>query len=217
MNFDWAAIPAALPDLLAGLQVTIFISVSGLIAGLIIGALTGTALTYGRVLNALARGYVGLIRGTPIVVQVMFIYFALPMLADLRISGVNAAIITIALNSGAFFAEIVRGALQGIPNGLREAGLAMGLPFWRVLLYVLAPLAVRRAIPALGNQVISSIKDTAIFLVIGVAELTREGQAIMSANFKTVEIWSTVAIIYLLLISAVAGLLRLLERGTATP
>ncbi|WP_144161366.1 ABC transporter permease subunit [Paraburkholderia sp. BCC1885] len=217
MNFDWGAVASALPDLGGGLKLTILIALCGICGGLVIGAVAGAVLSYSRFLTPVANAYVGLIRGTPIVVQVMFIYFALPMMADIKMSGFAAASLTIAVNSGAFFAEIFRGALQSVPRGMYEAALAMGLPFWRILTYVLAPLALRRAIPPLGNQVIASVKDTSIFLVIGVAELTREGQAIMASNFKAIEIWSTVAVIYLLLITCIAAMLRLVERGIATP
>jgi glutamine transport system permease protein len=130
MTFDWAAVIAALPDLLQGLQLTLLIALAGLAGGIVLGILAGVALTYGGRLTVLpAQLYVALIRGTPIVVQVMFVYFALPIMMDIRISGISAAIITLVVNSGAYNAEIIRGALDGVPFGLREAGLAMGLPF----------------------------------------------------------------------------------------
>jgi His/Glu/Gln/Arg/opine family amino acid ABC transporter permease subunit len=130
MTFDWAAVIAALPDLLQGLRLTLLIALAGLAGGIVLGILAGVALTYGGRLTVLpAQLYVALIRGTPIVVQVMFVYFALPIMMDIRISGISAAIITLVVNSGAYNAEIIRGALDGVPFGLREAGLAMGLPF----------------------------------------------------------------------------------------
>lgn len=218
MSFDWMAIVSALPDLLRGLELTIVIAAAGLAGGLALGGLAGIVLTYGGLISRIpATAYVALIRGTPIVVQVMFIYFALPLLLELRLSATNAAVITIAINAGAYIAEIIRGALEGVPKGLGEAGLSMGLPFWRVLVDVIGPLAFRRALPALGNQVINSVKDTSFFLVIGVAELTRQGQEIMAENFHAVEIWCAVAVIYLLLISAIAGSLRILERVVRIP
>ncbi|WP_414440885.1 glutamine ABC transporter permease GlnP [Burkholderia sp. 22PA0106] len=213
MNFDWAAMLAALPDLMQGLRLTILIALAGLAGGLVLGMIAGVALTYGGRLAMLpAQLYVALIRGTPIVVQVMFVYFALPIMMNVRISGTSAAIITLIVNSGAYNAEIVRGALDAVPGGLREAGLAMGLPFHRVLAHVIAPIAMRRALPAMGNQFVNLVKDTSIFLVIGVGELTRRGQEIMAENFRAVEIWTAVACIYLLVISLLALGLRVLER-----
>ncbi|MCA8003337.1 glutamine ABC transporter permease GlnP [Burkholderia metallica] len=213
MSFDWAAVVAALPDLLQGLRLTILIALAGLGGGVVLGILAGVALTYGgRFAAAPAQFYVALIRGTPIVVQVMFVYFALPIMTNIRISATSAAIITLIVNSGAYNAEIIRGALDAVPAGLREAGLAMGLPFHTVLAYVIAPIAFRRALPAMGNQFVNLVKDTSIFLVIGVGELTRRGQEIMAENFRAVEIWTAVACIYLLVISVLALGLRVLER-----
>jgi glutamine transport system permease protein len=151
------------------------------------------------------------------VVQVMFIYFALPIMLGIRLSAASAAIITLVVNSGAYTAEIVRGALDSVPMGLREAGLAMGLSFRTVLTYVIAPIAFRRALPAMGNQVVAVVKDTSIFLVIGVGELTRRGQEIMSQNFRAVEIWTAVALIYLTVISLLAYSLRFVERRLRLP
>jgi len=218
MNFDWTAATAALPELLQGLELTIFIAVAGLIGGTALGILTAVALNYGGwLLQAPAQAYVALIRGTPIVVQVMFIYFALPIMLGIRLSATSAAIITLIVNSGAYTAEIVRGALDSVPSGLREAGLAMGLSFRTVLAYVIAPIAFRRALPAMGNQVVAVVKDTSIFLVIGVGELTRRGQEIMSQNFRAVEIWTAVALIYLILISVLTFSLRFVERKSRLP
>jgi len=218
MTFDWSAVVAALPDLLDGLKLTILIAIGGLAGGIILGTLTGATLTYGGWLAVIpAQIYVALIRGTPIVVQVMFIYFALPLIMGIKISGIAAAIITLIINSGAYNAEIVRGALESVPVGLQEAGLSMGLRFRTVLAYVIAPVAFRRALPAMGNQFVSVVKDTSIFLVIGVGELTRRGQEIMAENFRAVEIWTAVALIYLIVISLVALCLRIVERGARLP
>lgn len=218
MSFDWSAITAALPELLQGLEVTILIAIAGLIGGTMLGVFTAVGLNYGNwLVVAPAQAYVALIRGTPIVVQVMFIYFALPIMLGIRLSATSAAIITLIVNSGAYTAEIVRGALDGVPVGLKEAGLAMGLSFRRVLAYVIAPIAFRRALPAMGNQVVAVVKDTSIFLVIGVGELTRRGQEIMSENFRAVEIWTAVALIYLVVISLLAYSLRLVERKVRLP
>lgn len=129
-------------------------------------------------------------------VQVMFIYFALPMVLPVRIDPVPAAIITIVINSGAYIAEITRGAILSINKGLKKPA-AMGLSPRSTLLHVIMPLAFRRMIPALGNQWIISIKDTSLFIVIGVAELTRQGQEIIAGNFRALEVWTAVAMIYL--------------------
>ncbi|WP_145587868.1 glutamine ABC transporter permease GlnP [Yersinia rochesterensis] len=213
MQFEWSAIWPAIPILLEGAKLTLWISVLGLLGGLIIGVIAGFARAYGGWLSRnIALVFIELIRGTPIVVQVMFIYFALPMMMPMRIDPFSAAVVTIMINSGAYIAEITRGAVLSIHNGFREAGLALGLSKRDTLRYVIAPLALRRMLPPLGNQWIVSIKDTSLFIVIGVAELTRQGQEIIAGNFRAMEIWSAVAVIYLIITLALSFVLRRLER-----
>ncbi|WP_342221540.1 glutamine ABC transporter permease GlnP [Candidatus Fukatsuia endosymbiont of Tuberolachnus salignus] len=213
MLFEWNAIWPAIPILLEGAKLTLWISVLGLLGGLIIGVIAGFARAYGdKVSSYIALVFVELIRGTPIVVQVMFIYFALPIMMPMRIDPFTAAVVTIMINSGAYIAEITRGAVLSIHKGFREAGLALGLSKRDTLRYVIAPLALRRMLPPLGNQWIVSIKDTSLFIVIGVAELTRQGQEIIAGNFRAMEIWSAVAVIYLIITLALSFVLRRLEK-----
>jgi len=213
MDFDVSVIVKAIPALLQGAKLTVLITVVGLLGGTVVGLVFGLMRAYGnRLLDALGFLYIELVRGTPIVVQVMFIYFALPVVADIRVDPLTAAIVSIVVNSGAYIAEIVRGAFLSVPKGLREAGLALGMPLWRVLAFVVGPVAFRRMTPPLGNQFIVSLKDTSLFIVIGVGELTRQGQEIMAANFRAVEIWSAVAVIYLCMIGALTFALRTVEK-----
>ncbi|MDK4717292.1 glutamine ABC transporter permease GlnP [Rhizobium sp. CNPSo 4039] len=213
MQFDWSVVIDALPALLGGARLTVLIALAGLVGGIAVGAVAGFMRAYGNwLLNAVAFVYVEIIRGTPIVVQVMFIYFALPLLADIRVNPMTAAITAIIVNAGAYIAEIVRGTLLSVSKGLQEAGLALGLPMWKVLAYVVGPIAFRRMIPPLGNQFIVSLKDTSLFIVIGVGELTRQGQEIMAANFRAVEIWTAVAILYLIMTGVLTFALRFTEK-----
>lgn len=213
MQTDWSVVLSFLPQLMAGAKITIQITVFGLLGGTVIGTLAGLMRAYGGpVLNAVAFTYIELIRGTPIVVQVMFLYFAMPVLVGIRVDPMSAAILAIVVNAGAYIAEIVRGAFLSISKGLSEAGLALGLPQWKVLVYILGPLAFRRLIPPLGNQFIVSLKDTSLFIVIGVGELTRTGQEIMAANFRAVEIWTAVAVFYLILTGTMTVGLRIIEK-----
>ena len=199
MQFDWSAIWPAIPILLEGAKMTLWISVLGLAGGLIIGLVAGFARCFGGwIANHIA---------------LMFIYFALPMaFSDLRIDPFSAAVVTIMINSGAYIAEITRGAVLSIHKGFREAGLALGLSRRETIRHVILPLALRRMLPPLGNQWIISIKDTSLFIVIGVAELTRQGQEIIAGNFRALEIWSAVAVIYLIITLVLSFILRRLER-----
>src|SRR5690349_13050964 len=213
MQFDISIVVAALPALLQGARLTVLITIAGLTGGVLVGLLFGLMRAYGNALcQKIAFAYVEFVRGTPIVVQVMFIYFARPMLLNVRVDALTAAIASIVINSGAYIAEIVRGSFLSVPRGLKEAGLALGMPAWRVLAFVVGPVAIRRMTPALGNQFIVSLKDTSLFIVIGVGELTRQGQEIMASNFRAVEIWTAVAVLYLIMTGTLTLILRITER-----
>lgn len=235
MSFEFKYIVEAIPSLLMGAKLTLYITIIGIIGGLALGSvaglmrLSGTPAVGGesfgifRVLSIISQkiagAYVELFRGTPIIVQAMFIYFALPMLIEvntgvkgIRFDALTAAIITIILNAGAYMAEIVRGAVLSVNKGLVEAGMAMGIGRIQLIINIIGPIAFRRAIPPLGNQFIISMKDTSLFIVIGVGELTRQGQEIMASNFRALEIWSAVAICYLIMTSALAFLMKFIEK-----
>jgi glutamine transport system permease protein len=213
VHFEWSAILDALPALLRGATVTVLVAVVSLLIGMLVGTIVGVIRTYAPNYVAIfAQIYIGLIRGTPMVVQIMFIYFALPILSGIRFSALTAGMIALIVNSSAYLAEIVRGGFLAVPKGLREAGLAMGLPLYKVILYVIGPVAFRRMVPALGNQYIIGLKDTSLLIVIGVGELTRTGQEIMTENYRAVEIWCAVAIIYLIIISCMAIIFRFVEK-----
>lgn len=198
---------------LSGLELTLFLTVCGLILGLVLGTAAGLINTgHNRVLRAVAVIYIEIIRGTPLIVQVMFLYFGLPLALGIRIPPVTAGIVAIGVNAGAYIAEIVRGAIVSIDAGQGEAARSTGLTGFQAMRYVIWPQAFRRMIPPLGNQFIISLKDTSLLVVIGVAELTRQGQEIISINFRAFEVWLTVAIIYLCVTLTLSWILRRAEQ-----
>ncbi len=211
-DFDASVMWDSVPFLLTGIRLTILITVVGLFFGFIFGATAGLLkLSRNVVLRKLAGTYVESIRGTPLMVQVMFLYFGLPMAVGMRIAPLTAGIVTIALNSGAYIAEIVRGAVQSINPGQMEAARSIGLTRFQAMRYVVWPQALKRMIPPLGNQFIISLKDTSLLVVIGVGELTRTGQEIISVNFRAFEVWLTVAIMYLMLTMTISKILSVVE------
>lgn len=217
MNFDWIAIYHSLPSLAVGAQTTVWLTTISVAGGLAIGILFGVLRAYAPwYVSAVIRLYVGLIRGTPMVVQVMFIYFALPLFSGFKIPAIAAGIIALVINSSAYLTETVRGGLESVPKGMMEAGMAMGLSTPKTITNIIIPIAFRRMIPSLGNQLIITLKDTSILIIIGVAELTRTGQEIMTENYKAVEIWAAVALIYLLLVSILSFALQTIEKRLGT-
>lgn len=201
------------PLLVAGLKLTIGITLGGLVMGFLLGAVTGLINSgTNRYLKAIAITYIEAIRGTPLIVQVMFLYFGVPLATGMRIPPEIAGILAIGVNSGAYIAEIVRGAIASIDVGQREAGRSIGLTGFQTLIHIIWPQAFRRMIPPLGNQFIISLKDTSLLVVIGVGELTRQGQEIIAVNFRAFEVWLTVALFYLAMTLSIAWVLRRVER-----
>jgi glutamine transport system permease protein len=211
-KFQWGVVLETFPLLLSGVKLTVIITICGLLFGFMLGAAVGLMkLSRSLPVRKLAGTYVEAIRGTPLIVQVMFLYFGVPMAVGLRIRPITAGIIAIAVNSGAYIAEIVRGAVQSIDPGQIEAGRSIGLTRTQTMRYIIWPQAFRRMIPPLGNQFIISLKDTSLLVVIGVAELTRVGQEIIAVNFRAFEVWLTVGVVYLMMTLTIARLLRLAE------
>lgn len=205
-----------IPLLGQGIELTIYLTVVGLFFGFIIGVSGGLSrISRNPILRYLSLFYIEVIRGTPMVVQALFLYFGVPLASGMRINPVTAGIITIAVNSGAYIAEIVRGAIQSVDVGQSEAGRSIGLTRMQTMLYIIWPQAFKRMIPPLGNQFIISLKDTSLLTVIGVAELTRQGQEIVAVNFRSYEVYLTIAFVYLCMTMSIAKVLRMYERKLA--
>jgi len=216
-DFKISVMAEAVPVLLTGLRLTLIITVLGLLIGFVLGAVFGLGkLARNFIIRRASGAYIEAIRGTPLMVQVMFLYFGLPMVLGARIPPLAAGVIAIAVNSGAYIAEIVRGAVQSIDRGQMEAARSIGLTRAQAMLYVIWPQAFRRMIPPLGNQFIISLKDTSLLVVIGVGELTRQGQEIIAVNFRAFEVWLTVALMYLCVTLTMAKLLQLVEKRLVT-
>lgn len=213
-NFQFKAevMLESLPLLVEGAQLTIIITALGLFFGFIIGCSFGfMKLSRTIIFRKLAGAYIESIRGTPLMVQVMFLYFGLPLLLGVRLNPFVAGVIAISVNSGAYIAEVVRGAVQSISVGQMEAGRSIGLTHNQTMRYVIWPQALRRMIPPLGNQFIISLKDTSLLVVIGVSELTRKGTEIVADTFRAFEVWLTVAIVYLCITMVLSKILKIME------
>ncbi|WP_243545365.1 amino acid ABC transporter permease [Pseudodesulfovibrio tunisiensis] len=212
-DFDPSVMIESLPMLMGGAKLTIILTVGGLFFGFILGAVAGLMkLSRNVFVRKIAGIYVESIRGTPMLVQAMFLYFGVPMALGIRIPAVVAGIIVIAINSGAYIAEIVRGAVQSINTGQSEAGRSIGLNRFQTMRYVIWPQAFRRMIPPLGNQFIISLKDTSLLMIIGVGELLRTGDEIVAVNFRSFEVYLTCGLVYLVMTMSIAKSLKVLEK-----
>lgn len=202
-----------LPMLFRGLKVTLLISIMGILFGFIIGSISGYALHgKNKVARFVANAYIWIIRGTPLIVQALYVYYVVPILLDIDLSSLIAGIIVISLNSGAFISEIVRGALQAVDSGQNEAGLSLGLTNKQILWHIIIPPAFKLMLPSLFNQFIITVKDTAILSVIVVNEITKEIQNFAALSFKTIEAYSAGAVFYLVIISALIVIQKNIEK-----
>ena len=217
MSFDFSLIWNSLPLLLAGAGVTIEITAIAVGLGFVFGLITSVCRLSGvKILNILAVCYVNIIRGTPLLVQIFLIYFALPMIIGERINPFVAAVAACSVNSGAYVAEIFRAGIQSVDKGQMEAGRSLGLSWMQTMRYIILPQAFKHGIPPLGNEFISMTKETSLVSVIGFEELTRRGQLIIAKTYGSFEIWLTVAFIYLVMTFTIAQLVSYLERRFAT-
>ncbi|SES28930.1 polar amino acid transport system permease protein/polar amino acid transport system substrate-binding protein [Salipaludibacillus aurantiacus] len=203
----------ALPVLLQGMWLTVLITVISLAIALVIGLVLGIfSITQNKILRGISTFYVDAIRGTPILVQILFIYFGLPAATDLSLNAFTAGIIAISINAGAYLVEIFRAGINSIDKGQMEAGRTLGFSYGETMRLIILPQAVKRMIPAIVNQFIVSIKDTSILSVIGIAELTMSGQSIYANNFRAFEILFMVGVLYFVIVYSLTLFARWLER-----
>lgn len=203
----------AFPYLMEGLQVTIYIFAIAIVIGFLIGLVVALfRLAPLKILNWIAKIFVDAIRGTPFIVQLFFIYFGLNSLAFISLDNTTAGIVTVAINAGAYFSEIIRAGIQSIDKGQTEAARSLGLNSTQNMRYIILPQAFRRMLPTITNQAIISLKDTSLLSVIGVADLTQEGRIQASATFDAFNVYLILGIIYFVVIYLLSMLASFVER-----
>ncbi len=213
MEFDLSLVTDSLPLLLQGALVTLEITALAVGLGLVFGLVAALAqLSKFAPLRLIAKVYVDFIRGTPLLVQIFIIYFALPVVIGHRIDPFFAAVAACSINSGAYVAEIFRAGIQSIDIGQMRAGLSLGMNWTMTMRYIILPQAFKRIIPPLGNEFIAMLKDSSLVSVIGFEELTRSGQLIIAETYGTLEIWTCVAILYLIMTLTISQLVSRLEK-----
>jgi glutamine transport system permease protein len=206
-------IEGVFPYLVKGIQLTLLITIIGVLIGFVIGAFAGIGrLSKNKFINTISTVYVEIIRGTPILVQILFIYFGFSDLFGIDLDKITASIIAIAFNAGAYIAEIVRGAVQSIDKGQREAGRSLGLTPAQTMRYIIWPQAFKRMIPPLGNQFIISLKDTSLFSAIAVNEVLYMGKQYATSTFTYFEPYLMVGVFYLAITIPAMIILRMVER-----
>ena len=200
-----------------GLKNTLFIAVCGLLIGILIGTLIATVRVLPkykilpRVLNGFCSFYVGLFRGTPMVVQLLVFHFVLFPLWGWNITSVQVSVIVFGLNSGAYISEIMRSGIQSVDPGQMEAGRAVGLSFGASMAKIVIPQAVKNILPTLGNEFIALIKETSVVSFVGAANLYVAFSYIASNSYEYMVPYLVMAMIYIVLVLIITLLIKLLE------
>ena len=206
-----------LPAFFKGLEVSILLIVPSAVCGLCLGILAGSLRVYGgRIASRVANAYVVLFRGIPLVVQLFIWYFGLPYFG-IYFSPFAASVVGFSLCSGAYHSEYIRGALLSIKRGQTLAAQALGFSKLQMVVFVILPQALRRALPGCGNEIIYLIKYSSLAYMITCIELTGEAKILASQTFRYTEVFLTVGVFYLVLITITGWFLRLLEERLSLP
>jgi His/Glu/Gln/Arg/opine family amino acid ABC transporter permease subunit len=207
------------PLLLRAMGQTLLLALCGLFFACILGLIFGLlSVVKSRVCNIISTIFVDVIRGIPMIVLAFFVYFGLPQLVNsipgvkATLSSLQAGTVVLALNCGAYMAEIIRAGIQSVDKGQMEAARSLGLPYWRAMYRVVLPQAIRTMIPSIINQFIITLKDTSILSVIGFPELVNTAKNVQANTMRSFEVWFIVGVMYLIVITIMSRLAKVLER-----
>jgi len=215
MTFNFQAIVEALPQLGEGLLNTLYLTFSGILLSSALGLICSVLrISKNIVIRTLLAIYVEFFRNTPIVAQIFYLYFVLPTVG-IKISAFNCGLIALVLHFNAYNIDVFRSGLEAVPAGMVEAGKALGLNNFQRLIFIVMPIALRVCLPALVNNYVAVLKNTAYVSIIGVMELTFVAGAIVADDFTFMEMYSTISLLYILLVFGLTWTLRLVEKRYA--
>lgn len=214
MTFHFEAIWPSLPFILEGVGVTIKFTLASLFCGLPLGVLLAIAkISHLKTARGIARIYTSVFRGTPLIVQLFIIYFGLPPLIGYNLSAFEAGVLTFSLNSAAYSSEIIRAGIQAIDKGQWEAAQVLGLSYRTTLCTIILPQALRNILPALVNEIVDLLKESALVSTIGEADLLRRSQIVASEKYLFFEPLLIAAVAYYIMVMVVSFFAKALERN----
>lgn len=203
-----------IPQLLAGARITISLTLVSVLAGLFLGIILALgSMSKKKVLRALSKAYIFFFRGTPLLMQLYFVYYGLPEINEaLTINNkFLAAFIAFALNSGAYCSEIFRSAIQSIDKGQMEAGKVLGLSYFQTMRLIIIPQSIRRLVPPVGNEFIMMLKDASLVSIIALADITKVTRSIQSSTASSL-VYIPAMILYLIITAMFTLLFHWLEK-----
>ena len=205
--------------LLKSLGNTMLLTLLALVFALVIGLIFALMnVGKNRIFNLIGTIYVDAVRGVPLIVLAYFIYFGIPQgvkslgFTDFRLTALQAGVAALAMNCGAYMAEIIRAGIESVDKGQMEAARSLGLPYGKSMRRVILPQAIRTMIPSIINQFIITLKDTSILSAIGFPELTNTGKTVASNTMDLISTWAVIAIFYLVVITLLSKLAKYIER-----
>lgn len=205
------------PALLGGVAVTVELTAICIAAGFLLGWLLALGRVWGgRIAYSICTAYVEFVRGTPLLVQIFFLYYGLPDIG-VTLSPLLSAGIALGLNTAAYQAEYFRGAIRSIPHGQVEAAYSLGMTRLQAFRYIVFPQAMRIVVPAWSNELIYMLKYSSLAFVVGVPELMGRANLIAARNFRYFEIYLLVAVVYMVLVWTLSGIVSFLERRFRVP
>lgn len=212
-QFRWDVIPNNLDFIFSGLSQTLFICAWTLVLSVLGGlAIAMMDTSRQRALRWLGLGFGEIIRNTPILVQILWVYYVLPMAFNISIDALPAAIIALSVYSSAFMAEAYRAGLQGVPAGQAEAARVLGFNRWHTFSRIVLPQAVRLTLPAIAANFVQLIKYSSLASVISVSEITRRGMELSASAFRPLEIFTFIAVMYFCICWPLSMAIRIWER-----
>jgi polar amino acid transport system permease protein len=216
-QFRWDVIPANLGFLMSGMQLTLLISAVTLVLSMAGGLLLASLdMSRYRALRFIGLGFGEIIRNTPILVQLLWVYYVLPIVFGFQIEALPAAIIGLSVYSSAFISEVYRAGIQAVPQGHREAAQVLGLSPLQSFFHIVLPQAIRLTLPPLAANFVQLIKYSSLASVISVSEITRRGMELSATAFRPLEIFTFIAVVYFLICWPLAMAIRFWERRLAS-
>lgn len=208
-----ALIWQSMPAFMKGLGNTLWYTVVSLFFAFILGLIFGSMkVSHNKALRAIATVFVDLFRGIPLLILAFFIYFAIPQALGFKIDPWLASILTLSLNAGAYVTEIIRGGIQSIDKGQMEAARSLGVPYGTAMRKIILPQAIKVMVPSFINQMVITLKDTSILSIIGLVELAQSGKLVIARTYQTFDVYLTIAIMYLIVITILTKIADRLER-----
>lgn len=210
-QYNWSVIPQNMDVFIYGALKTLEISAISILLAIPIGIIFGLGrISKNKLIRFISSAYVEIIRGVPLLVLLMWIFYVLGQV--FRLGSYWGSIVGLAIFAGAFIAEIVRSGIQGVPKGQMEAARSLGMSHTKAMTHIILPQAFRRILPPLASQFIMLIKDSSLISIIAASELTLDAKNLVATSFRPIEVWSFVALVYFIMTFSLSLIIRYFEK-----